>query len=543
MENNNNLNNALADSTGTGEQKIPRPVVLIILDGWGIAENYNGNTIAMAKTPNIDKYISEYPSMTLRASGEAVGLPWGEGGNSEVGHLNLGLGRIIYQSLPKINKTISDGSFYSNPALMKAVEHARKNNSKFHIMGLASNGGVHSSIDHLYALLLFVKKNNLSKVYVHVILDGRDTSYNAGINFVKSIQKNITRCGVGKIATISGRFYAMDRNNNWDRTAMSYLAMVENIGEVSDDPISAVEDSYKNKIFDEEFKPTIIKNGKDDMRVSENDSVVFYNFRPDRARQITKAFVLPDFDKLDRSRFLKNLCFVCFTEYEKGLPVEIAFGADSVSNSLGEVISKNNLRQLRIAETEKYAHVTYFFNGGVEEKMPNEEHILVPSPSVSSYDQKPEMSATEVTKRVLDVVEDDIYDFILINYANADMVGHTGNTEAAIKAVEVLDKEVKKIVDLVLSQGGVVMITADHGNVEVMFNMQSGQMDKEHTSNPVPFILIGNNYHGRTFGWQDSVGSDLSMVQPQGILSDVAPTILRLLNIEKPEEMTGMSLL
>src|SRR3989339_816675 len=457
------------------DNKIPRPIVLIILDGWGICEHYAGNSITRSKTPNINNLIAEYPSMTLRASGEAVGLPWGEGGNSEVGHLNLGLGRIVYQNLPKINKSISDNSFYKNPALMKAVEHAKKNNSKFHIMGLASNGGVHSSIDHLYALLLLAQKNNLSKVCVHVILD--------------------------------------------------------------------LEDSYKNKIFDEEFKPTIIQECGEDMRISDNDSVVFYNFRPDRARQITKAFVSSDFDKFDRPRFLNNLVFVCFTEYEKGLPVEIAFLPDDARNSLGAIISEANLKQLRIAETEKYAHVTYFFNGGIEEKMKNEDHILVPSPHVSSYDQKPEMSALEVTKRVLDVIDDEIYDFILINYANADMVGHTGNIDATIRAIETLDGEIKRVVDSVLFKGGVAIITADHGNAEIMFNMQSGQMDKEHTSNPVPFILIGNEYRGRTFGWQDSVGSDLSLVQPQGILSDVAPTILKLLKLEKPKEMTGISLL
>src|SRR3989339_196290 len=493
------------------DNKIPRPIVLIILDGWGICEHYAGNSITRSKTPNINNLIAEYPSMTLRASGEAVGLPWGEGGNSEVGHLNLGLGRIVYQNLPKINKSISDNSFYKNPALMKAVEHAQK--------------------------------NNLSKVCVHVILDGRDTTYNAGINFVKGIQKSISRYGVGKIATISGRFYAMDRNNNWDRIATSYLAMTEGIGEESSDPVLALEDSYKNKIFDEEFKPTIIQECGEDMRISDNDSVVFYNFRPDRARQITKAFVSSDFDKFDRPRFLNNLVFVCFTEYEKGLPVEIAFLPDDARNSLGAIISEANLKQLRIAETEKYAHVTYFFNGGIEEKMKNEDHILVPSPHVSSYDQKPEMSALEVTKRVLDVIDDEIYDFILINYANADMVGHTGNIDATIRAIETLDGEIKRVVDSVLFKGGVAIITADHGNAEIMFNMQSGQMDKEHTSNPVPFILIGNEYRGRTFGWQDSVGSDLSLVQPQGILSDVAPTILKLLKLEKPKEMTGISLL
>src|SRR3989339_80311 len=500
------------------DNKIPRPIVLIILDGWGICEHYAGNSITRSKTPNINNLIAEYPSMTLRASGEAVGLPWGEGGNSEVGHLNLGLGRIVYQNLPK-------------------------NNTKFHIMGLASNGGVHSSIDHLYALLLLAQKNNLSKVCVHVILDGRDTTYNAGINFVKGIQKSISRYGVGKIATISGRFYAMDRNNNWDRIATSYLAMTEGIGEESSDPVLALEDSYKNKIFDEEFKPTIIQECGEDMRISDNDSVVFYNFRPDRARQITKAFVSSDFDKFDRPRFLRNLLFVCFTEYEKGLPVEIAFPVEETGNSLGEVLSRAGLKQLRIAETEKYAHVTYFFNGGREEKSPGEDHILIPSPQVSNYDLKPEMSALEVTKRLLEAINDDVYDFILVNYANADMVGHTGNIPAAVKAVEVLDACLDKLTRSVLAKDGAVLITADHGNADVMFNMQTGQIDKEHTANPVPFIIVGKQFAGRNFGWQNVVGSDLSLIQPQGILSDVAPTVLKIMGIEKPPEMTGMSLI
>ncbi len=525
------------------QTKRPKPVVLIVLDGWGVDQPYSGNAIALAKTPVIDELIRKYPSMTLRASGEAVGLPWGEAGNSEVGHLNLGLGRIVYQDLPRINKAISDNSFYKNKALIKAIEHVKKNNSKLHLLGLVSNGCVHASIDHLHALLVLARENNIKNVYIHAILDGRDTPYNSGINFVRSIERSLAEYGVGKIATISGRFYAMDRNNNWDRTAKAYFAMTEGKGNEADDPVKAIEESYKNKIYDEEFVPTVIKNqGKPVALVEDNDTLIFYNFRPDRARQITKAFVLPDFDKFNRPKFLKNLLFIAFTEYEKGLPVEIAFPPEEIKNTLGEVISEAGLKQLRIAETEKYAHVTYFFNGGRETKSPGEDHILVPSPALASYDLKPEMSAPEVTKKLLEAIESDKYDFILVNYANADMIGHTANIEAAIKAIEVIDKLVGMVVKEVLAKDGVVVITADHGNAENMFNMQTGTKDKEHTTNPVPFIVIGNEYEGKSFGWQDTPNGDLSLVQPQGILSDVAPTILKIMELPKPAEMTGRSL-
>ncbi len=517
----------------------PKPVVLIVLDGWGVTQPYSGNAITQANTPVMKELLSKYPSMTIMAAGEAVGLPWGENGNSEVGHLNLGLGRILYQDLPRINKAISDNSIYENKILNKAIEHVEKNNSKLHYIGLLSNGGVHASIEHLQALLFFAKEKKVKDVYVHVILDGRDTLYNSGINFVKDIERFFKEYGVGKIATISGRFYAMDRDNHWDRVEKAYKAMTKGEGNKADTAESAIEESYGKKIYDEEFVPTVIdENGL----VGNGDAVVFFNFRPDRARQLTKAFVLSDFDKFERKK-IKDLEFATFTEYENGLPVDIVFEPEVISNTLGEVISKEGLKQLRIAETEKYAHVTYFFNGGKETKSEGEEHALIPSPHVESYDLKPEMSAFELTDRVLKEIAKNEFDFILINFANADMVGHTGNMKATIKAVESIDKCLGKITKAVLAKGGVILITADHGNAEVVFNMQTGTIDKEHSANPVLFIVIGNEFEGKNLGGQDAPGGDLSLLQPQGILSDVAPTVLKLMGIPKPREMTGRSLI
>ena len=521
------------------KQTRPKPVVLIVLDGWGVNQPFSGNAISQANTPFIDSLIAEYPSMTLRASGEAVGLPWGEGGNSEVGHLNLGLGRILYQDLPRINKAIGDNSFYQNPALLKALEHVKKNKSSLHLMGVVSNGCVHASIDHLHALLVLARENDVEKVYIHALLDGRDTPYNSGVNFIKGVKRSIDEYKVGKIATIAGRFYTMDRNNNWDRVEKAYLAMTEGVGNKASDEVEAIEQSYKKKIYDEEFVPTIINP---EGMVRDNDAMIFFNYRPDRARQITKAFVLEEFDKFKRKKFIKNLYFAGFTEYEKSLPIEVVFPPEDIANTLGEIISRAGLKQLRIAETEKYAHVTYFFNGGREQKSEGEEHVLVPSPQVTTYDLKPEMSALEVTKKVLEAIEEDKYDFILINFANADMIGHTGNIEAAIEGIEALDKQIEKIVKSILEKDGVALITSDHGNADVMFNMQTGQIDKEHTANPVPLLVVGNQYAGKNFGWQEAPGNDLSLVQPQGILSDVAPTILYVMGIEKPPEMTGISL-
>jgi 2,3-bisphosphoglycerate-independent phosphoglycerate mutase len=525
----------------------PKPVVLIVLDGWGITQPFSGNAISQADTPVMNKLIAQYPSMTLRASGEAVGLPWGEMGNSEVGHLNLGLGRIFYQELPRINKAISDGAFYKNKAFLKAIEHVKKNNSQLHLLGLVSNGCVHSSIEHLHALLVLAKAEKADKVYIHAILDGRDTAYNSGPNFIAEIERSIAEYGVGEIATVSGRFYTMDRDNHWDRIAKAYLAMTEGKGNRAASASEAIEESYKKKIYDEEFAPTIIdRNGQTRVKdglISENDAVIFFNYRADRARQITKAFVLPAFEKFERPKYLKNLFFVAFTEYEKDLPIEVAFGPQGLKNTLGEIIAKAGLKQLRLAETEKYAHVTYFFNGGSEIESSGEEHDLISSPPVASYDLKPEMSAIEVTDKLVKAIDGGRYDFILVNYANADMVAHTGNMKATVKAIEVLDKCLGRAVNSVLAKGGSLIITADHGNAEVVFNMQVGIIDKEHSSNPVPLIIAGKQFEGRSIGMRDAVGGDLSLVQPQGILSDVAPTILKIMGLEKPREMTGRSLI
>jgi len=520
-----------------------KPVVLVILDGWGINQDYPGNAITCAETPNIDSYVTEYPATTLRASGESVGLPWGEAGNSEVGHLNMGLGRVLYQDFPRINKTIIDNSFYSNEDLLGAIEHTKKYKSKLHFIGVVSNGCIHASIDHLHALMLMAQKNDVKNFYVHAILDGRDTQFNSGLNFIKGIERSIKEFSLGEIATISGRYFAMDRNNHWDRTEKAYNMMTEGEGNFESKASEAIKHSYDKKIYDEEFEPTVLKEGdKPAVKIEDDDAVVFYNFRPDRARQLTEAFIEKDFDKFKRKKYIKNLYFVTFTEYDKNYPVHVAFKPEDMSYGLGEELSKAGIKQLRISETEKYAHVTYFFNGGREEKMPGEEHDLVPSPNVSSYAEKPEMSSRELSEKVIKAVESNKYDFILLNFPNSDMVGHTGNLEKAIVGIEAVDARVGEIVKKVLEIDGVVVITADHGNADQMFNMQTGQIDKEHTSNPVPFIIIGNDFRGKNFGWHESLGNDLSVIKPQGILADIAPTIMDLLQIKKPSKMTGISL-
>lgn len=520
----------------------PKPAVLIVLDGWGIACDYAGNAISRAKIPNMKSWVVKYPSTVLVAAGEAVGLPWSEAGNSEVGHLNLGSGRIIYQDLPKINKAIADGSFYQNKVLLKAIEHIKKNNSKLHLIGLVSNGCVHSSMEHLRALIALMSENNVKKFYVHAILDGRDAAFNSGIDFIREIERDL-KATKGLIASLSGRFYAMDRDNHWNRTAKAYEAMVSGVGEKSQSAEKAIELSYAKKIYDEEFMPTVItEDGKPVAVVEDGDAAIFFNYRPDRARQLAKAFVLPGFEKFKREKYL-NIFFAAFTEYEKNLPFEIVFPTEILQNTLGEVLSKNGLKQLRIAETEKYAHVTSFFSGGSETQFAGEDRILVSSPPVSAYDEKPEMSAMEVAEKTIKAVIGGTYDFILVNFANADMVGHTGNLNATIKSVETVDKCAGKIVNAVLEKGGVVFITADHGNAEELFNMQTGTIDKEHSSNPVPFLIIGKQFEGKSLSAQDAPGGDLSVVKPQGLLSDVAPTILKAMDIGKPSEMTGRSLI
>jgi 2,3-bisphosphoglycerate-independent phosphoglycerate mutase len=520
-----------------------RPVVLTIIDGWGIAPPSRGNAISLAKTPVYDKLLEDYPVLLLQASGESVGSSWGELGNSEVGHLNIGAGRIVYQDLPRITKAIADGTFFDNPVLQRAVAEAKKNGSRFHIMGLMSSGGIHSFNEHAYALLELAQKAGLTKVFIHAFLDGRDTPHNSAERFIAKLQAKLDQLKVGKIATLAGRFWAMDRDNHWDRIEKAYRAIVEGKADkTSTDPMSALRESYAQSVFDEEFLPTVITNqdGTPLATVDDHDVVVFFNFRSDRARQLTKAFALPGFEKFPRT-YLNDLTFITMTEYEKDLPVDIAFPPEHVDMPLSRVLSDHGLHQLHIAETEKYAHVTFFFNGGKEEAYPNEDRALIPSPSVATYDQKPAMSAREITDRVCAELKTAKYDFIVINYANADMVGHTGKLQPTIEAVEVLDECLAKLLDVVREVNGVMLLTADHGNAEDKINLQSGFIQKEHSTNPVPCLLIGDAF--RKVQSDVNPRHDVSMETPRGLLSDVAPTVLELLGVSQPSDMTGKSLL
>jgi 2,3-bisphosphoglycerate-independent phosphoglycerate mutase len=522
----------------------PKPAVLMILDGWGVAPPSDGNAITQAKTPVMNRLITAYPSMTLSASGMEVGLNIGEMGNSEVGHLNIGAGRVYYQTLPRINKAVGDGTILGNSALLRACDSVKKNKSSLHIMGLVSLGGVHSHQDHLYAILELAAKQKIKNVFVHCFLDGRDTIYNSGKDFISKLQNKTKELGVGKIATLSGRFYAMDRDNRWDRTEKVYLAMTKGEGVQAKDPVKAIDESYAKNVFDEEFVPTIMcgRTGGAIAKVEDGDAIIFFNFRADRARQITRAFVLDDFQGFKREK-KTNVYFAGMVEYEKGLPMEIAFPPDIVTDCLAKVISDSGLRQLHIAETEKYAHVTFFLNGQKEEQFLNEDRVVIPSPHVSSYDQKPEMSAREIAERAIREIKAEKYDFIVINFANSDMVGHTGNMPATVKGVEFVDKRIGEIIEQVLLFGGVAFITADHGNAEEMVNLQTGEMDKEHSTNTVPLVIVGERFEGQNMGLPEGVGADLSLVPPVGILGDVAPTILKIMELKQPEEMTGHALI
>lgn len=524
-----------------------KPVVLAILDGFGIAPDSDGNAVTRASMPNYQKYLRSYPAMSLAASGPEVGLLFGQMGNSEVGHLNLGAGRIYYQSCPRLDQSISDGSFFANKALVGAMEQAKKNKSQLHLIGLLSSGKVHSSDYHLYALLDMCKKFKLKsdQVFVHVILDGRDCLYNSGVDFVKILQEKMSSIGIGQIASISGRFFAMDRDNRWDRVEKAYRAIAEGRSErVAKDAVTAIEQSYAQKIYDEEFVPTVIVNKKNQplATVRVGDSAIFFNFRPDRARELTKAFVLPGFDKFERHQ-VKDLFFVTMMEYEKDLPVMVAWNPQIVRNCLAETISRAGLRQFHVAETQKYAHITFFLNGTIEAPFDKEERSIVPSAMVANFADKPEMSAFEITKETVKAIDSGKYDFIAVNIANPDMVGHTGDLPATKKACEVVDKCLGDIVAHALAHDGVVALTADHGNAEEVLNLQTGAMDKEHSTNPVPFLIIGKDFAGQAGPSGDPPEGDLSLVQPVGMLSDVAPTILKLMGVDQPEEMTGRALI
>ncbi|MBQ8318220.1 MAG: 2,3-bisphosphoglycerate-independent phosphoglycerate mutase [Lachnospiraceae bacterium] len=508
-----------------------KPVVLMVLDGYGISKEKDGNAIAMANTPVMDKLMAECPFVEGNASGLAVGLPDGQMGNSEVGHMNIGAGRIIYQDLTSITKAIEDGDFFENEALLEAIENCKKNNSDLHLWGLLSDGGVHSHNTHVYGILELCKKQGFSNVYVHPFLDGRDTPPASGKDYVAELVEKMAEIGVGKVATISGRYYAMDRDNNWDRVEKAYAAMVYGEGVEALDPVQAVADSYADEKTDEFVLPTVIKeNGAPVATVKANDSVIFYNFRPDRAREITRAFCADEFDGFDRKGGKLPLTYVCFKDYDESIPNKIiAFKKQEITNTLGEYLASCGKTQLRLAETEKYAHVTFFFNGGLEEPNKDEDRTLVNSPKVATYDLQPEMSAPEVGVNLVDAITSDKYDVIIINFANPDMVGHTGVIPAAVAAVERVDQCVGAAVEAVKQADGVLFICADHGNAEQMVNHETGAPHTAHTTNPVPFIL---------YNYDEGV-----KLREGGCLADIAPTLLEVMGLPQPAEMTGKSLI
>ena len=501
-----------------------KPVMLMILDGWGVAPASDVNAATLAQTPNLDRYFAEFPHTTLEASGMEVGLPEGQIGNSEVGHLNIGAGRIIYQSLTRITKAIKDGDFFNNEVLCACMDKTKNAGKALHLMGLLSDGGVHSNINHLIALLEMAKARGLEKVYVHAFLDGRDVPPKSAVGFIKQLQEAIAGMAFGKIATVMGRYYAMDRDNRWDRLEKAYKTLVLGDGKLVADPVQGVEASYEAGITDEFVEPMVVEGV--DAKITGGDGIIFFNFRPDRARQITRALNDAEFPHFERPASALPVNFVCMTQYDATIDAPVAYPPEEYTETLGEVLAKEGKRQLRIAETEKYAHVTFFFNGGVEEPNLNEERILINSPKVATYDLQPEMSAYDVTDALLAELDKDKFDVVVLNYANPDMVGHTGVLPAAIKAMEAVDECIGKVVDKVLSLGGSVCITADHGNLEKMAEAD-GTPHTAHTTNIVPFILVSNEEHKLH----------------SGVLADIAPTMLELLNIEKPAVMTGSSLI
>ncbi len=499
------------------------PITLIIMDGFGIAPDTKGNAIRAARTPNLDKIMKDNAMCRLSASGLDVGLPDGQMGNSEVGHTNIGAGRVVFQELPRITKSIADGDFYENEALLGAVANCKKYDSAIHFMGLMSDGGVHSHNSHLWGLLELAKRNGLKKVYIHCFMDGRDVSPTSGADFVAEAVAKCKELGVGEVATVVGRYYAMDRDNRWDRVERAYKALTAGEGNHVADPVAAIRESYANNVTDEFIEPIIAADGK----ISANDSVVFFNFRPDRAREITRCFVDDNFEGFARADGRFPLYYVCFTQYDASMPnVNVAFKPQSLKNTFGEYISRLGYKQLRIAETEKYAHVTFFFNGGVETMYEGEDRVLIDSPKVATYDLKPEMSAIEVCDKVVELISGQTYDVVILNFANCDMVGHTGIFDAARTAVETVDTCVGRVVDATSAIGGISLITADHGNADCMLEEDGVSPFTAHTTNQVPFIIVGANVSLR-----------------DGRLADIAPTMLDLMGTSKPEEMDGESLI
>ncbi|MDW4510414.1 2,3-bisphosphoglycerate-independent phosphoglycerate mutase [Priestia megaterium] len=506
-----------------------KPVALIILDGFALRDEDKGNAVTHAKKPNFDRFWNEYPHATLEASGEAVGLPEGQMGNSEVGHLNIGAGRIVYQSLTRVNVAIREGEFEQNETLLAAVKHAKEKGTNLHLFGLLSDGGVHSHIEHLYALLRLAKSEGLEKVYIHGFLDGRDVAPQSAETYLKELNEKIEEYGVGEIATLSGRYYSMDRDKRWERVEKSYRAMVYGEGPSYTSAEECVKDSYENGIYDEFVLPSVItkEDGSPVATIQDEDAVIFYNFRPDRAIQISNTFANEDFRSFDRGeKHPKNLHFVCLTHFSETVDGYVAFKPINLDNTLGEVLSQNNLKQLRIAETEKYPHVTFFMSGGREAEFPGETRILIDSPKVATYDLKPEMSAYEVTDALLAEIEGDKQDAILLNFANPDMVGHSGMLEPTVKAIETVDECLGKIVDAILAKGGTAIITADHGNADEVITLEGNPMTA-HTTNPVPVIVTKQGLE----------------LREDGILGDLAPTMLTLLDVAQPKEMTGKTLI
>lgn len=508
-----------------------KPYAIIIMDGYGISRETEGNAIALEGSPNVRKYEEEYPSSQLGASGMSVGLPEGQMGNSEVGHMNMGAGRIVYQELTKITKEIQDGEFFENEALLSAMRSAKESGKKLHIWGLLSDGGVHSHITHLFALLKLCKEQGLDNVYVHCFMDGRDVSPTSGAGFARQLQAEMDRLSFGKIASVCGRYYAMDRDNRWERVVKAYEMLTLGNGIQAENAADALEQSYKNEVTDEFVLPTnIVAKGRPVALVEKGDSIIFFNFRPDRAREITRAFTEPDFDGFERKTGYLAPCYVCFTQYDATFShVRVAFPPQSLKNTLGEYLASLGKKQLRIAETEKYAHVTFFFNGGVEAPNPGEERVLVPSPKVATYDLKPEMSAYEVTDRVLEQLSTGEYDAMILNYANCDMVGHTGVLEAAEKAVAAVDECVDRVLKKILEMGGGALLTADHGNADKMI-AEDGSPFTAHTTNPVPVVLVCDAL--KNVNLRDG-----------GVLADLAPTLLDMMGLPVPAEMTGKTLI
>lgn len=507
----------------------PKPIALIILDGFGLRDEVAGNAVVQAHKPNFDRYWKEYPHTQLGASGLSVGLPDGQMGNSEVGHLNIGAGRIVYQYLTRVTKSIEEGAFFQNEVFINALQHVKEKNKKLHLYGLVSDGGVHSHINHLFALLELAKKQEVEEVYVHAFLDGRDVAPDSAVKFIEQLQAKMDELGVGRLATVQGRYYAMDRDKRWERTEKAYQAMVYGEGPHYTDPVKAIRESYEKSVFDEFVKPTVIVDEHDQPvgKIESEDAIIFFNFRPDRAIQISHVFTDTDFRGFERGEgFPKDVYYVCLTHFSETVNGYVAYKPTNLDQTFGEILNQHDLKQLRIAETEKYPHVTYFFSGGREAEFDGETRILIPSPKVATYDLKPEMSIYEVTDAALKEIEEEKHDVIILNFANADMVGHSGKLDAAVKAVEAVDENLGRVVESVLANGGIALITADHGNADHMLD-DKGNPITSHTTNPVPFIVTKENVE----------------LRGGGILADIAPTMLKLLEIEPPQQMTGKSII